>query len=76
MQYNFKLGRVVTCGFGSVFVVMIVIGIVSKLTTNKLVESNGWISHTYQVQKSMEDISKLLTDAETGQLISVVLYCP
>ncbi|HYX17314.1 MAG TPA: CHASE3 domain-containing protein [Nostoc sp.] len=67
MQYNFKLGRVVTFGFGSVFVVMVVIGIVSKLTTNKLVESNGWVSHTYQVEGHLENISKLLVDAETGQ---------
>ncbi|MBE9104962.1 CHASE3 domain-containing protein [Nostoc cf. edaphicum LEGE 07299] len=67
MQYNFKLGRVVTFGFGSVFVVMVVIGIVSKLTTNKLVESNGWVSHTYQVEGDLEDITKFLLDAETGQ---------
>lgn len=67
MQYNFKLGRVVTFGFGSVFVVMVVIGIVSKLTTNKLVESNGWVSHTYQVEGDMEDITKFLVDAEAGQ---------
>ncbi|MBE8965934.1 CHASE3 domain-containing protein [Nostocales cyanobacterium LEGE 12452] len=67
MQYNFKLGRVVTFGFGSVFVVMVVIGIVSKLTTNKLVESNGWVSHTYQVEGGLEDITKFLVDAEAGQ---------
>ncbi|PZV07532.1 MAG: chemotaxis protein [Leptolyngbya sp.] len=67
MQYNFKLGRVVTFGFGSVFVVMVVIGIVSKFTTTKLVESNGWVSHTYQVEGDLENITKLLTDAETGQ---------
>jgi CHASE3 domain sensor protein len=67
MQYNFKLGRVVTLGFGSVFVVMVVIGIVSKLTTNKLVESNGWVSHTYQVEAELEDITNFLVDAEAGQ---------
>lgn len=67
MQYNFKLGRVVTFGFGSVFVVMVVIGIVSKFTTSKLVESNGWVSHTYQVEGGLEDITRLLVDAETGQ---------
>lgn len=67
MQYNFKLGRVVTFGFGSVFLVMVIIGVVSKLTTNKLVESNNWVSHTYQVETYLEDITKLLVDAETGQ---------
>lgn len=67
MQYNFKLGRVVTFGFGSVFLVIVVIGIVSKFTTNKLLESNAWISHTYQVERNLDDITKLLLDAETGQ---------
>ncbi|MDZ8053360.1 MAG: CHASE3 domain-containing protein [Aulosira sp. ZfuVER01] len=67
MQYNFKLGRVVTFGFSSVFLVMVVIGIVSKFTTSKLVESNGWVSHTYLVEGNLEDITKLLIDAETGQ---------
>ncbi|HIK16382.1 MAG TPA: CHASE3 domain-containing protein [Leptolyngbyaceae cyanobacterium M33_DOE_097] len=67
MQYNFKLGRVVTLGFGSVFTVMVVIGIVSKITTSKLVESNNWVSHTYQVEGDLEDIAKLLVEAETGQ---------
>lgn len=67
MQYNFKLGRVVTFGFGSVFAIMIVIGFISKFTTGKLVESNGWVSHTYQVEGNLEDITKLLADAETGQ---------
>ncbi|MGE5658834.1 MAG: CHASE3 domain-containing protein [Actinomycetota bacterium] len=67
MQHNFKLGRVVTLGFGSVFVVMVAIGIVSKFTTNKLVESNAWVSHTYKVKGTLENITKLLVDAETGQ---------
>lgn len=67
MHHNLKLGRVVTVGFGSVFVVMVVIGIVSKLTTNKLVEANGWVIHTYQVEENLESITKLLVDAETGQ---------
>lgn len=67
MQYNFKLGRVVGLGFGSVFLVMVAIGIVSKITTNKLIDSNRWVSHTYQVERNLGDITNLLVDAETGQ---------
>lgn len=67
MQYNFKLGRVVGLGFGSVFVVMFVIGAVSKITTNKLIDSNRWVSHTYQVERNLGEVTRLLVDAETGQ---------
>lgn len=67
MQHSFKLGRVVQVGFGSVFMIMVGIGFVSKVTTSKLITANGWVSHTYRVEASLEDIANLLVDAETGQ---------
>lgn len=67
MQYKFKLGRVVTFGFSSILLVMVMLGIISKFTMNKLVESNSWVSHSYKVKGNLENITKLLVDAETGQ---------
>ncbi|HEY9662991.1 MAG TPA: CHASE3 domain-containing protein, partial [Allocoleopsis sp.] len=67
MQHNFRLGQVVQIGFGSIFCVMVVLGVISKLTTLKLISSSEWVAHTYQVEASLTDIENLLVDAETGQ---------
>ncbi|MBD1911460.1 MULTISPECIES: CHASE3 domain-containing protein [unclassified Leptolyngbya] len=62
-----KLGRVVQAGFGSIFVIMLGIGVTSKFSLNRLVESNEWVSHTQTVEQNLEDITTLLLNAETGQ---------
>lgn len=67
MKTNFKLSRVVQLGFGSVFVVIVVVGIVSKFASDRLIESNQWVTHTYKVEAALRQLEKILVDAETGQ---------
>lgn len=67
MNNQLKLGRVVQLGFGSILTIMLGIGITSKLSLNRLIESNEWVSHTQIVKEHLEDIKTLLIDAETGQ---------
>ncbi|MBL1174850.1 CHASE3 domain-containing protein [Pantanalinema sp. GBBB05] len=67
MKTNFKLSRVVQLGFGSVFVVIVIVGIVSKFTGDRLIESNQWVAHTYKVEADLRSLEKVLIDAETGQ---------
>lgn len=62
-----KLGRVVQAGFGSIFVIMLGIGVTSKFSLNRLVESNKWVAHTLTVEQKLEDITTLLLNSETGQ---------
>jgi methyl-accepting chemotaxis protein len=64
---RFKLGRIVRLGFGTVVVVMIGVGVSSKLAMNRIVESNGWVEHTHTVISDIRLLEKHLVDAETGQ---------
>ncbi len=67
MYQKYKLGRIVQLGFGSIFIVMAGVGIVSKLSMNRLVNSNEWVDHTYEVIALINTIDETLVDAETGQ---------
>lgn len=67
MQHNFKLGHIIQLGFGSVLCIMVGLGIISKVTTAKLISSSEWVTHTYEVEAKLTNIAKLLIDAETGQ---------
>lgn len=67
MNSQLKLGRVVQLGFGSILTIMLGIGVTSKFSLNRLVESNQWVSHTLSVEQRLEDITTLLLNAETGQ---------
>lgn len=63
----FRLSQLVPFGFGSIFFLMISIGVASKLSVNKLVESVEWQNHTYMVKTNLQSLEKDLVDAETGQ---------
>ncbi|MBD2459509.1 CHASE3 domain-containing protein [Oscillatoria sp. FACHB-1407] len=62
-----KLGRITQLGFGTVLTMMVGIGFVSKISMNTLVESDGWVTHTYAVKEQLRGLEKSLVDAETGQ---------
>lgn len=66
-QRSMRLGRVVPIGFGTIFVLMIGVGIASKLSMNVLVESMQSVNRTYQIKANLQELEKLLVDAETGQ---------
>ena len=66
-QNIFRLSRVVTFGFGSIFLLMISIGFLSKLSLDKLAEAVDLQTHTYLVKTNLQALEKDLVDAETGQ---------
>lgn len=64
---RFKLGRIVRLSFGSIMLVMVGVGISTKLSMNQVVETNQWVDHTYKVIGDIRLLEKTLVDAETGQ---------
>lgn len=62
-----RLSKILPLGFGSIFLLMIGIGVSSKLSVNKLVEAVDWQNHTYMVKTNLQSLEKDLLDAETGQ---------
>lgn len=67
MHQKYKLGKIVQLGFGSIFIVMAGVGIISKLTTNHLVKSNDWVDHTHRAIGLINSVEEALVNAETGQ---------
>jgi CHASE3 domain sensor protein len=66
-QRAMRLGRVTHLGFGTVLIMMVSIGVVSKFSMSILSASNGWVTHTYAVKEDLKGLEKDLVDAETGQ---------
>lgn len=66
-QSHLKLGRIVRLGFGAIVVVMVGVGISSKWSMNRVVETTDWVEHTHHVLADIRTLEKLLVDAETGQ---------
>lgn len=66
-QRSIRLGRVVPIGFGTIFALMIGVGLASKLSMQILVESISEVNRTYQIKENLQELEKLLVDAETGQ---------
>ncbi len=62
-----RLSKLVPFGFGSIFFLMISIGVASKLSVNRLVEAVEWQNHTYMVKTNLQSLEKDLLDVETGQ---------
>ncbi|MBM0744617.1 CHASE3 domain-containing protein [Phormidium sp. CLA17] len=67
MRRSLKLNKATQAGFGTIIVMIIGIGAVSKISMNGLVESIGWVTHTHEVKANLKALEKDLADAETGQ---------
>lgn len=66
-QNIIRLSKVVLLGFGVVLLLMISIGFATKLSMDNLAEAIKWQTHTYEVQRNLQNIEKYLLNAETGQ---------
>ncbi|HEY9690725.1 MAG TPA: CHASE3 domain-containing protein [Oculatellaceae cyanobacterium] len=62
-----KISQLAPLGFGIVIIITVITNLLSQSSTNNLVKSVGWITHTYKVKEDLAKIEKLLVDAETGQ---------
>lgn len=61
------LTRIIQLGFIGVLSLMFVNGAVSFSTSNSLLQSTSWVTHTYEVKGALEKLLRNLIDAETGQ---------
>jgi methyl-accepting chemotaxis protein len=64
---DWTFGRRLAAGFGLAGVVLLVIAVIGYRTTAGLVENDGLVSHSYEVQNRLTDLLSELKDAETGQ---------
>ncbi|HEY9849605.1 MAG TPA: methyl-accepting chemotaxis protein [Leptolyngbyaceae cyanobacterium] len=62
-----KLTRVVPLGFSALIAVITLNGILYRFTVSSLTENTNWVIHTYQVQKSLQEVEKLLVDIQLGE---------
>ncbi len=58
---------IIVVGFAVVLVGVAVLGITSYVNTQRLIESNRQLTHTYETIEDLEDIQLALGDAEAGQ---------
>src|ERR1700742_1384328 len=54
-------------GYGISIVVLLVVGLVSWLTLQSLLQSNRQVAHSDDVMQKLEELLSTIKDAETGQ---------
>lgn len=59
--------RKVSVGFAVAFALLVVIGGISYLGTNGLMQTSYWVTHTHGVLEDISDLQSLMKDEETGQ---------
>jgi methyl-accepting chemotaxis protein len=64
---NLKLSIKLATGFGTTILLMLVISSVVYKAVHNLVDSAGWVSHTYEVIRVAEGVQASMVDMETGQ---------
>jgi methyl-accepting chemotaxis protein len=62
-----KVNQIVPLGFGAVLILAGISTAVTQFAKASLTETQGRVSHTYQVQSMLRLLEKDLVDAETGQ---------
>ncbi|OUL27987.1 response regulator [Nostoc sp. 106C] len=67
MLKRLKIGSKIGASFALGLAILSAIGVISYRTTNDLITTSSWESHTYQVLGLLEDLSSKLQEAETGQ---------
>jgi methyl-accepting chemotaxis protein len=75
-QRRLSVGQIVPIGFGVVLTVAGIATIVTEVAKGSLKQTQGQVSHTYQVQAQLRLIEKDLVDAETGQRGFLVTNAP
>lgn len=61
-----QLGAGITTGFSVVFLTLLAFSFITYRNITELAESEGWVTHTYQVLESLETTLSLLKDAQNG----------
>ena len=63
MTIGAKIGVWFTVGL----VIIAAIGATAYVSTQRLIEENRWVAHTYEVKEGLAHVMSVLKDAETGQ---------
>lgn len=66
MQKGLRINQLVPLGFGIVVVITIVTSLISKLTTDSLVESITLVSRTNEIQADIQHLETIVLMAESG----------
>ena len=64
---KWSVGIKIGAGFALAAVIMAVLGISSYSALNRLIDSDNWRKHTYEVINELENVLSFAKDAETGQ---------
>ncbi len=66
-QRRLSVAQIVPMGFSLVLAVAGIATTITEVSKANLKETQGWVTHTYEVQTQLKQIEKDLVDAETGQ---------
>ena len=67
MLKRLRIGTKIGATFGIGLAIFAAIGVISYNGTRQLIDTSGWVTHTYRVLGELEDILSLIKDAENGQ---------
>ena len=62
-----KFKRNLLIGFGASLLILTVSSVASFISINSLLESAGWVNHTNEVIRELDEVSAAMIDSETGQ---------
>ncbi len=61
-----SVGRKIAAGFGVAAAMLLLIGVVSYRSTEKLIDTSRWVAHSHQVLERLSRVMALIVDAEAG----------
>lgn len=64
---RWTVGAKIGAGFGTALLILVGIGGIAYRSTNQLMETADWVTHTHRVMESLDGILQAMIDAETGQ---------
>lgn len=67
MQRNLTIKQMLWLGFGTIFLLILIINLVAQSSKNTLTEALDKVAFTYKIQEDLEKLDALLLEAETGQ---------
>lgn len=67
MGQDWTFGRRVATAFGLTGLILAVVAAVGYFSTSRLVETDQWVKHTYEVRQGLSELIFLFSDAESAQ---------
>ncbi len=67
MQNKLTIKQMLWLGFGTIFLLILMINLVAQSSKNTLTEALDKVAFTYKIQEDLEKLDTLLLEAETGQ---------